>query len=1596
MSKPNWYKENRDEAMREFLEQSPTHGATPNIAVASPIFPTSSEKHIYRKKNGTVVAPASVISFQTKFPYSQLSRGDGACYFNAAFAAILHDCVGDAEKWREFRQGLENLYDRTSFASSKNIADFIAEIDEDKEFPTREKVNEILTKQGDANLVTQLATNLLVKNYGKHFIDSSKEFIIREAASCSFKWRSISGGEILHQTQWNALISEYDTLRDRNASTLKDGERKKLTEALDVRKDKLIKEIVADPTSLKSFWDNVVSQKKVDLAYGLQNLALYETAETNGKLAATYDGNQIQPFFDVLYPRSKIVSISNDSMTGAISPSIDGHPKANTIYLYNPDGQSHFSVLHADLDKRIARDFAAHTLTPAPDTRKPYAIAAASPTASPPPAAPKPKIAPVFTREQVTTSIDTAKAHTNGDPLLYAIKNYNPQVIWNIIWEMEEKAQPFSENELNAINTKINSLVKPNDSLQALADYIRDKIDLGIISQSQLPYQITIAETIGRRPHQQDAIFVGEVQGLAKKNPAEFFRRELPAIIDDHKSCRSGSTLSSAITTKNADGSIDITTANLGDSRAAVTLKYKTADSKFGYRSILLTEDHKSTLAGVNAPGKRVGGLGDNSVNSGADDRLLRTPDIWNFNSNDFLEPGEILEDLDLIVSCDGLWDRDSANGDIMSTDAEFVLQDDKLTLKQNPTKNTSHLTDLRKTFDGLTDKSPYRNNFAFYLQKQAITNGSTDNISASDCTLVKGSKVVIPADKAVMLTVCDGRGGEPDPNYEDLKGDMANNNLVKTANDGALVAASVAARLANAAQIKEIAGLEIQQQKQESLFLLKQQYTKKPITLTTQARQKLAAPIVIQSTTHAAKKKPTPLTLINPDDGYTSGESESDDEIEVSPTLESIKARNKTTFAYTDREIDAVNSARNMEAGYKYFKNKGQESGILFQSNGKPLTGNNGVQTIIEMPACAVDQGSPIGLYLEAQLDHLKEFSKTNPTTYPVKILFPYKLQAWHWNVGEITVTQKGGKLALAGCAYDSMNKNASLEPDIQTEILDTFKKSFPGQIATINHLNLTSASPKTPQRGGIACGLYAGHAMHNLKTKASDQVWDGALKDETILRNEDSALVAKRNPKSNFCAPVYERGLVDIFQTAATSKSPSSPNKSPLSPPKKALTLHQQIIALSPKPTAEELQAGASLLETFAVETVKGNKPSPQKLSDDLKDNPLKKIIFIEGSNEYTTKPVEQLSNLAFEAVLLANTPAISPTATPTEKAYQDCIEVISGSYADSVRSWAISSPSLTEEELKGLYKELQAYINTKPLLSEEKKKELLTTALSAKKMICAEVELARNSGIAAMQEGMSKMLQDPKSDDKSTIELVERFAASNNPILRKNTGSYTPLAAAKERFEELEKLPKRKIVLTNENKKAFHEYAAKGILNKALKANAIEKRADSTEGKNENLVTSVTFSTIKDSYAEVPIAGNLEIQFGRRYVRKNFVGNATAKLKFDDPNFGNNSFANCTFTNCDFSGSAEKQLKFAKCIFNEGCLLPDDKTMKEMSFLGCKFSNKIFDGMATDKQDALKKQLGINPTAVASDGFYTTEPSPSISSGTAFKLNVAVRSH
>ncbi len=711
--------------------------------------------------------------------------------------------------------------------------------------------------------------------------------------------------------------------------------------------------------------------------------------------------------------------------------------------------------------------------------------------------------------------------------------------------------------------------------------------------------------------------------------------------------------------------------------------------------------------------------------------------------------------------------------------------------------------------------------------------------------------------------------------------------------------------------------------------------------------------------------------------------------------------------YAYNDLDIDAVNRARNKRDGISYFKNsKGQESGILLKDE-KPLTGN-GAKTTIELPACDLFQGSSIGSHLKAQLENFKEFSKNQKPLdlYPVKILFPYKTDCWNWKVGEITVIKSGDNLSLKGCAYDSVNKEASLDSGIWDEISKTFKESFSDKrFNTLTNLKITYID--TPQKGEIASGLYAARAMHNLKTNSNKRnVWNDTSGEESDLRSEDSALVTRYNPKSNFCAPLNAGGFVDIFQTIKSEKSPNNQLGSETDSTK---TADQQTTNLE-KLTHEQLRVGSESLGTFLLKKAKNEAPSSKNLFDDLGSNPLREIIFT-NYNKDEIKPDDHLLNLVREANLIYTKKKLTDIAdtltspeTEKKRKYQDCIDIISGSYANSLRQLVISSrynhgeKEEEKEKIKALGIETISIIKkTLPGEKEDVLKVLEDEVKIAHATIWSEVQLARKSSIEEMQKGLIAMMKKEKKQDSNekneatlkTVSLIEKFAESNNPILTKDTKNYTPLEAAKEKIGEAKK---ELLEANKELKKAFEdsadtlgkakaafklkrinsifkkqerkhdeyneqeilEYSAKGILSKALKVSIIEEIAKTDGGKN----------TISETIAEPKLY--------ERYARKNFIGDENDKIKFENEKFEENSFANCTFKNCDFSATDNKTMHFVNCTFGEGCVLPQNLKNQKGNFLGCKFSEEIFNGITEEEKKNLKENLEISVSEVASGNF------------------------
>jgi len=1643
MSRPSWYKQTREEAYKVLCEEFSYRA--PKIAAASPIYPTISEKNSYYKNNGEAVDTKTVELFKKKFPYSQLSRGDGACYFNSAFAAILHDCVGDEEKWREFRQSLENIFSHASFVGGKNINDFIAQIGEGKEFPTREKVNEILTKRGDDNIVTQLAKKFLVDIHGQSLIDSSKEIIIQEAALHLLEWFDANEAVPNNQIRnWNDLINEYKSLEARDARTLKDGDRKRLTEALDVRKAELIKEIVNKPELLVSFWTNVVDHNKDNFTYLLQNLESYEAAKRGGELAGIYDASQIEELFGPLYTKSQIFSITNEGMKNAID---DGHPKSNTIYFYNANSNSHFDVLHADLDKRIARDLS--KTAPTYDTRRKYnpvpeeaRIAAPTPIAPPASSATntqtqnkhqnKIEVLLSVLNASVNETIKAEKCTLSSKKCLTEFGQKNLGEFLGYIRDLAIKDdsgnEAFSQKKLEEFATnleldnetlkspqffhtfllefhkqralaesKTNQNFKTFKEGNVLGDHKVFKVDVtGETNKGDIYFYYS--EAIGNNRHsQEDSFIIGEEKDNWSSAEAPHLMEktfnELGEKIQkycSYKKLEDGST--ALLTHYSTDQKLTI--ANLGDSRAVLFIKK--SDGSIDW--IRLTNDQEPDDILEKARIVKNGGHVNKPKKEGTPARVIRNdgdflsvarsfgdtkfegvsestgdgghtysgtnykklisfkPDIYQYDIGEILAKQGEGAQVFLLNSCDGLYDHGKGNEATYAKALENWSNN-----KDDVQKKCSH-------------------NIAKYLRDYALALGSHDNVT------VCFSNITNAPLKSVFNGVFDGHSGK--------------------------IVSSIAAEVLKEQLLKPDSIIHSPMEKQEL----------EAIDLNDCDIQNATYPHKQEYSLYP-KAEPVMVAKIEPKKTQNSAQSGNQSAIGDAPALmdekqKKIKAQNKPTYAYTDRDIDAVNRARNKSEGIGYFKNsKGQESGILLKGE-KPLTEKG---TTIELPACDLFQGSSIGSHLKAQLENFKEFSKDKKPSdlYPVKILFPYKTDGWNWKVGEITVSKSSENFSLKGCDYDPVNKEVSLDSEIWEEISKTFEGSFSDKkFTTLNNLMITSIN--TLQKGEIASGLYAARAMYNLKTNITTRnVWNDTLGEESDLRSKDSELVISHNSESNFCAPLNAGGLVDIFQTEKSEKSPNNQLGSETDSTK---TADQQTLE---QLNNDKLRDGSQCLGDFLCQKANNKAPSSRDLFDALDSNPLREIIFTNDDKD-AIKPDDHLLNLVREANLIYTTKKFTDitgtlTSTETEKKrkYQDCIDIISGSYANSLRQLVISScyqyGEEKEEKIKALEKETISIIEKK--LPGEENDVLVKVLVEEMKItnttIWIEVQLARKSSIEEMKKGLIAMMEKEEkqdSDEKNeatpkTVSLIEKFAESNNPILTKDAKNYTPLEAAKEKIgEELKeasknsaaKLEKAKAVLNLETqgekeeykKGGKHEYdeqkilkySAKGILSKALKVSIIEERAKKDEGKN-------TISKTID-----------EPKLYERYARKNFIGDAANKIKFEDKKFEGNSFANCTFKNCDFSATDNKTMHFVNCTFDEGCVLPQNLKNQENNFSGCKFSKEIFDAITDgSEKNNLKKSLGIDASKTFNNGFYEiAKPNPSPTSVAAFKLDSNLITH
>jgi len=254
---------------------------------------------------------------------------------------------------------------------------------------------------------------------------------------------------------------------------------------------------------------------------------------------------------------------------------------------------------------------------------------------------------------------------------------------------------------------------------------IRIEIEEGNFSKSDQQGYISLSERKGKRPSQQDSGFIGILPNVSKPEDAEKFLQETIAASElKHKTCLSGTTVCSAIVSGEY-----IIVANLGDSRAALIFRCKGA-LRDRYISVLLTEDHDLDVSRVRNHVKDEGGdikaleknkvvykevvlvngilnmggsIGDNAVTiktKNNQDCLIRKPDVFHYKISDLCEKigieQEKIIDLDLVVSCDGLW---NFNGKMECNFKIYIDEKGEQELRKNLTASfRNNLFDIKKS----------------------------------------------------------------------------------------------------------------------------------------------------------------------------------------------------------------------------------------------------------------------------------------------------------------------------------------------------------------------------------------------------------------------------------------------------------------------------------------------------------------------------------------------------------------------------------------------------------------------------------------------------------------------------------------------------------------------------------------------------------------------------------------------------------------------------------------------------------------------------------------------------------------------------------
>ena len=244
------------------------------------------------------------------------------------------------------------------------------------------------------------------------------------------------------------------------------------------------------------------------------------------------------------------------------------------------------------------------------------------------------------------------------------------------------------------------------------------------------------------------------------------------------------------------------------------------------------------------------------------------------------------------------------------------------------------------------------------------------------------------------------------------------------------------------------------------------------------------------------------------------------------------LKKRNHTSFAFYDRDIDLLNKALNNKD--RITKREGVNIDII---ENKDTEGN----TIIEFSAISSIETSPISAFINSE--NLLQVKKRD---YPIKILAPYKLDVWHWNILEIVIDKEKNAVCRR---YDTDGFTYNIEESLLKQIKEL------GTIEGINFENIKHGVEENfcnNLQKDENCGLASALIMHTLKTNNDDaktKLNHYAIKSDKELRDEISEIVVRHfngTGKHNFCKPIDESTFVKTPSTSPSSPSSPTPDRS------------------------------------------------------------------------------------------------------------------------------------------------------------------------------------------------------------------------------------------------------------------------------------------------------------------------------------------------------------------------------------------------------------------------------------------------------------------